>query len=94
VNSPATVVGVKKSRCILKSEASLISQKTQDTDNIFNLPYVHLKAKEIFSRAFPDAVDNKEVISDDYLKWFSLRSDLSFSGASAPFPYMHLLLGI
>jgi hypothetical protein len=54
---------------------TLITQITQDTNNLFHVPYVQLETKGILSKAFPDVVNNKEVISGDYFKWFTLRSD-------------------
>jgi hypothetical protein len=74
---------------------NLISQITQDTNNLFHVPYIHLKTKGILSKAFPDAVNIKEVISGDYFKWFTLRSDkVKVQWCLASFPHKYLLHGI
>jgi hypothetical protein len=61
-----------------KLKLTLIYQKMQDTNNLFHAQCILLETKQIISEAFPDVMDNKDVLRGDCVKWFSLCSQEMF----------------
>jgi hypothetical protein len=57
-----TSMGVKKSSSILKTKLTLISRKKRMIQTMFHVPCAPHETLQIFSEAFPDAMDNKGVI--------------------------------